>query len=76
MSQTGNLKARINTPVRTVIADPKFRALPNVALVELTDVIVGAGVADGDVLAYDTATGKFIFATSSINIDILNGGSF
>ena len=33
-------KVTITSPVRTTIADPKFRPKPNVALSELTDVSI------------------------------------
>ena len=68
--------ARINTPVRTVIADPKFKGLPTIKLGQLTDVYESPGIADGDVLAYDAVNDRFIFARSALNISILNGGTF
>jgi hypothetical protein len=69
-------KVTITSPVRTTIADPKFRPKPNVALTELTDVSIGSPE-DGEIIAYDAALGKY--KTSSI-VDIaignINGGQF
>ena len=69
-------KVTITSPIRTTIADPKFRPKPNVALSELTDVsIVSPG--NGEIIAYDALLGKY--KTSSI-VDIaignINGGQF
>jgi hypothetical protein len=69
-------KVTITSPVRTTIADPKFRTKPNVALSELSDVSI-VSPEDGELVAYDALSGKF--KTSSI-IDIaignINGGRF
>jgi hypothetical protein len=69
-------KVTITSPVRTTIADPKFRPKPNVALSELTDVSIVLPE-DGEIVAYDAISGKF--KTSSI-VDIaignINGGQF
>jgi hypothetical protein len=69
-------KVTITSPVRTTIADPKFRPKPNVALSELTDVSITTPE-DGELVAYDAVSGKF--KTSSI-VDIaignINGGQF
>jgi hypothetical protein len=69
-------KVTITSPVRTTIADPKFRPKPNVALSELTDVSI-VSPEDGELVAYDAVSGKF--KTSSI-VDIaignINGGQF
>jgi hypothetical protein len=69
-------KVTITSPVRTTIADPKFRPKPNVALSELTDVSIVLPE-DGEIVAYDAVSGKF--KTSSI-VDIaignINGGQF
>jgi hypothetical protein len=69
-------KVTITSPVRTTIADPKFRPKPNVALSELTDVSITTPE-DGELISYDAASGKY--KTSSI-VDIaignINGGQF
>jgi hypothetical protein len=69
-------KVTITSPVRTTIADPKFRPKPNVALSELTDVSITTPE-DGELISYDALSGKF--KTSSI-VDIaignINGGQF
>jgi hypothetical protein len=69
-------KVTITSPVRTTIADPKFRPKPNVALSELTDVSIVLPE-DGEIVAYDALSGKF--KTSSIvdiAIENINGGQF
>jgi hypothetical protein len=69
-------KVTITSPVRTTIADPKFRPKPNVALSELTDVSI-VSPEDGELVAYDAVSGKF--KTSSIvdiSIGNINGGQF
>jgi hypothetical protein len=69
-------KVTITSPVRTTIADPKFRPKPNVALSELTDVSITLPE-DGEIIAYDAALGKYK-TTSIVDIAIgnINGGQF
>jgi hypothetical protein len=69
-------KVTITSPVRTTIADPKFRPKPNVALSELTDVSIVLPE-DGEIVAYDALSGKFK-TTSIVDIAIgnINGGQF
>jgi hypothetical protein len=69
-------KVTITSPVRTTIADPKFRPKPNVALSELTDVsIVSPG--NGEIIAYDALLGKYkTTPITNVAIDNINGGRF
>jgi hypothetical protein len=69
-------KVTITSPVRTTIADPKFRPKPNVALSELTDVSIVLPE-DGEIIAYDALSGKYK-PTSIVDIAIgnINGGQF
>jgi hypothetical protein len=69
-------KVTITSPVRTTIADPKFRPKPNVALSELTDVSA-ISPADGEIISYDALSGKYK-PTSIVDIAIenINGGKF
>jgi hypothetical protein len=69
-------KVTITSPVRTTIADPKFRPKPNVALGELTDVSITTPE-DGEIVAYDALSGKFKTSSiADIAIGNINGGQF
>jgi hypothetical protein len=69
-------KVTITSPVRTTIADPKFRTKPNVALSELSDVSI-VSPEDGELVAYDALSGKFKTASIvDIAIANINGGRF
>lgn len=83
--------ARINTPgvigrvavqqaQRTVVADPKFKPKPNVAITEILGVTASTRQ-QGDTLVYDANTDSYIsgpvslVATQTV-IENVNGGSF
>jgi hypothetical protein len=69
-------KVTITSPVRTTIADPKFRPKPNVALSELTDVSITTPE-DGELISYDAASGKYKTSSiADIAIGNINGGQF
>jgi hypothetical protein len=69
-------KVTITSPVRTTIADPKFRPKPNVALTELTDVSIGSPE-DGEIVAFDAVSGKYKTSSiADIAIGNINGGRF
>lgn len=71
-------KVTVTSPVRTVIADPKFKPKPNVALSELTDTNI-TSPQTGDVVSWDSTSQKFIVKQldqSQITIQTVNGGSF
>ena len=69
-------KVTITSPVRTTIADPKFRPKPNVALSELTDVSITTPE-DGEIVAYDALSGKYKTSSiADIAIGNINGGQF
>jgi hypothetical protein len=69
-------KVTITSPVRTTIADPKFRPKPNVALSELTDVSITTPE-DGEIVAYDALSGKYKTSSiADIAIGNINGGRF
>lgn len=65
----------VNQQTRSTIIAQNFKPKPNVALTELTDIDV-AGVEDGQVIQYDSATGKFIANTVSATVTVVNGGAF
>ena len=60
---------------RSTIVAQSFAPKPNVALSELTDTNL-SGVQDGQVLQYDSATGKFVANTVTASVVEVNGGSF
>lgn len=60
---------------RSTIVAQNFAPKPNVALTELTDINV-ANVQDGQVIQFDSATGKFIANTVTASLVSVNGGSF
>ena len=60
---------------RSTVVSQNFAPKPNVALTELTDINV-ANVQDGQVIQFDSATGKFIANTVTASLVSVNGGSF
>jgi hypothetical protein len=72
---TRNIVAKVTQQTRSTIVAQNFAPKPNVALTELTDINV-AGVEDGQVLQFDSATGKFIANTVSATVTVVNGGAF
>lgn len=60
---------------RSTIVAQSFAPKPNVALSELTDINI-TSVQDGQVLQYDSATGKFVANTVTASVVEVNGGSF
>lgn len=83
--------ARINTPgvigrvavqqtQRTIVADPKYKPKPNVAINEIIGVTASTRQ-QGDTLIYDANTDSYIsgpiqLAVTEGIIDKVNGGSF
>jgi len=65
----------VSQQTRTTVAAQNFKPKPNVALTELTDINV-ANVQDGQVIQFDSATGKFIANTVSATVTSVNGGAF
>jgi hypothetical protein len=71
-------KVTITSPVRTTIADPKFKPKPNVALTELSDTSIST-LENNQVLTYSSTDGKFILkdlVDIDTKIDKINGGFF
>lgn len=63
---------------RTSISSPNFNPKMNVAISDITDMNVDIR-REGDVLVYDSATGKYISAplgTAQVDITNINGGRF
>lgn len=65
----------VRQQVRSTIVAQSFAPKPNVALSELTDINI-TSVQDGQVLQYDSATGKFVANTVTASVVEVNGGSF
>ena len=53
-----NIVAKVTQRTRSTVVAQNYTPKPNVALSELTDTNV-AGVEDGQVLQYNSSTGKF-----------------
>lgn len=67
---------RITSPVRTVVADPKFQPKPNVAMAEIVDVNLD-GNRDGYTIIYDAETEEFVSSPfTDVALPNVNGGSF
>jgi len=77
LSSPGTIgRVSVTSAVRTTIADPKFQPKPNVALTELTDVLITLPE-DGEIVAYDALSGKYKTASiADIAIGNINGGRF
>lgn len=68
----------VTSPVRTLVADPKFKPKPNVAISEIIGVDV-QGQQDGYTLLYDAESDSYISSpidTASLSITSINGGTF
>ena len=65
----------VNQQTRSTVVSQNFKPKPNVALTELTDINV-TGVQDGQVLQFDSATGKFIANTVTATVVSVQGGTF
>lgn len=68
-------QVKLTQQTRSTIAAQNFAPKPNVALSELTDINI-TSVQDGQVLQYDSATGKFVANTVTASVVEVNGGSF
>jgi hypothetical protein len=71
MAITGIVKQQ----VRSTIVAQSFAPKPNVALTELTDTNI-TSVQNGQVLQFNSTTGKFEANTVTATVVAVNGGSF
>ena len=71
MAITGVVKQQ----VRSTIVAQSFAPKPNVALTELTDTNI-TSVQNGQVLQFNSTTGKFEANTVTATVIAVNGGSF
>ena len=68
-------QVKLTQQTRSTIAAQNFAPKPNVALTELTDMNI-ASVQNGQVIQFDSATGKFVANTVTATVISVNGGSF
>jgi vacuolar-type H+-ATPase subunit E/Vma4 len=71
-------KVEVQQNLRTIVADPKFKPKPNVALTELIDTSITT-LEDGQVVTYSAEEGKFVakgLGDIDTKIDRINGGFF
>ena len=68
-------QVKLTQQTRSTIAAQNFAPKPNVALTELTDMNI-ASVQNGQVIQFDSATGKFVANTVTATVVSVNGGSF
>jgi hypothetical protein len=72
---TGIGRATITQPNKSTIVAQNFAPKPNVSLSELNDVTI-SGVENGQVLVYNSASGKYEANTITASVTVVNGGSF
>jgi len=68
-------QVKLTQQTRSTIAAQNFVPKPNVSLTELNDINV-SGVQNGQVIQFDSATGKFVANTVTATVVSVNGGSF
>jgi len=75
LGSSTSITGTVRQQTRSVIAAQNFAPKPNVSLTELNDINV-SGVQNGQVLQFDSATGKFVANTVTATVVSVNGGSF
>ena len=68
-------RVKVGQTNRTTVVASNFNPKPNVALTELTDTNI-TGVSNGQVIQYNSTTGKFEANTVTATVVSVNGGSF
>jgi hypothetical protein len=68
-------RVKIGQTNRTTVVASNFNPKPNVALTELSDTSL-TGISNGQVIQYNSATGKFEANTITATVVSVNGGSF
>ena len=68
-------RVKVGQTNRTTVVASNFNPKPNVALTELSDTNL-TGVSNGQVIQYNSATGKFEANTITATVVSVNGGSF
>ncbi len=68
-------RVKVGQTNRTTVVASNFNPKPNVALTELSDTSL-TGISDGQVIQYNSATGKFEANTVTATVVSVNGGFF
>jgi hypothetical protein len=68
-------RVKVGQTNRTTVVASNFNPKPNVALTELSDTSL-IGIEDGQVIQFNSATGKFEANTVTATLVSVNGGSF
>ena len=68
-------RVKIGQTNRTTVVASNFNPKPNVALTELSDTSL-TGISNGQVIQYNSATGKFEANSVTATVVSVNGGSF
>jgi hypothetical protein len=68
-------QVKLTQQTRSTIAAQNFAPKPNVSLTELNDINI-TSVQNGQVVQYNSATGKFEANTVTATVVAVNGGSF
>jgi hypothetical protein len=68
-------RVKVGQTNRTTVVASNFNPKPNVALTELSDTSL-TGISDGQVIQFNSATGKFEANTVTATLVSVNGGSF
>jgi hypothetical protein len=68
-------KVKVGQTNRTTVVSSNFNPKPNVALTELSDISISS-VQNGQVIQYNSATGKFEANSVTATVVSVNGGSF
>lgn len=68
-------QVKLTQQTRSTIAAQNFAPKPNVSLTELNDISI-TSVQNGQVIQYNSATGKFEANTVTATVISVNGGAF
>lgn len=76
INSSGNIgQVKLTQQTRSTIAAQNFAPKPNISISEVVGVNV-AGVQNGQVLQFDSTTGKFEANTVTATVVSVNGGAF
>ena len=75
LGSSTSITGTVRQQTRSVIAAQNFAPKPNISISEVVGVNV-AGVQNGQVLQFDSTTGKFEANTVTATVISVNGGAF
>jgi len=75
LGSSTSITGTVRQQTRSVIAAQNFAPKPNISISEVVGVNV-AGVQNGQVLQFDSTTGKFEANTVTATVVSVNGGAF